>query len=146
MKKTQLKDALKNIQKQKVSFFSISVIAAMAVAAFLGLNFGAYAIAQNADRFYESTNFRDAEVASTLLLSPEDIEALKKIEGVSSVEPVWQSSGVLVNGELSRKTTVVSLTTGILPCSLTEDCLNPQGNALWIPSLPANCPFLSVIS
>ncbi|MCR5330596.1 MAG: hypothetical protein K6E62_05325 [Lachnospiraceae bacterium] len=110
MNKTQFKDALKNIQKQKVSFFSIVVIAAMAVAAYLGMNFASHAITDNADRFYDSMNFRDAEVVSTLLLTPEDIEALKETDGVSEAEPVWQSTGVLVKGGQSKKATVVSLT------------------------------------
>lgn len=113
MKKTQIKDALKNIQKRKVSFFSIVVIAAMAVASFLGMNFASRAIRTNADRFYDSVNFRDAEVISTLLLTPEDIEVIRNIDGVSDVEALWQCPGLLVKGEQNHKATVISLTSRI---------------------------------
>ena len=110
MKKTQRKDAWKNILKQKVSFLSIIVIAAMAVMAYLGLNFAARALADNANRFFESTAFRDAEIVSTLLLSDDDLNTLRSVQGVSDVEAVWQSSGTLLKDEAKKDVTVRSLT------------------------------------
>ena len=48
MKKTQLKDALRNIWKQKVSFLSIIVIALLGVTTFLGIGYSAAALRRNA--------------------------------------------------------------------------------------------------
>ncbi len=110
MKKTQIVDAWANIWKQKVSFFSIVIIAAMAVMAYLGINFAAQAMSNNANRFYDATSFRDGEIVSTLLLSEDDLDAILKTEGVADAERVWQTSGALIKGDKKDGVAVVSLT------------------------------------
>ena len=110
MKKTQRKDAWKNIIKQKVSFLSIIVIAAMAVTAYLGLSFASRAIANNADRFYDATNFHDAEIVSTLLLSEDDLNTLRGTDGVADVEAVWLTSGAVEKQGEKKNAAVRSLT------------------------------------
>ena len=71
MKRTQRKDAWRNIWEQKVSFLSIVVIALLGVTMFLGMNYGAAAIDRNGTDYYNDVNFRDVEIVSTRLLSPE---------------------------------------------------------------------------
>ena len=44
MKRTQVKDALRNIRSRKVSFLSIILIALLGVAAFLGLGISVLAL------------------------------------------------------------------------------------------------------
>lgn len=110
MKKTQVTDARMNIRKQRVSFLSIAVIAAMAVTAYLGLSFASRAIAANTNRFYDAAAFRDAEVVSTLLLSEADLDALRSTEGIADAEPLWQSSGTLTFGGQERRVGLRSLT------------------------------------
>ncbi len=131
MKKTQLKDSLRNISRQKVSFLSIVIIAAMAVMAYTGLNFASEAISGNASRFYDSVKFRDVEIVSSLLVSEEDLKALKEIDGVENAELVWQSSGTLKKGNedisvsvvsLTKEVNVPSLVSGRLPKS-ADECL-----------------------
>ena len=110
MKRTQVKDALRNIGKQKVSWFAIVVIAMLSVMAYLGINFASHGIAGNGNAFYDETHFRDAEIVSTLLVTPEDISALRAVEGVSDVEGAYQTSGKIENGALRANVDVVSLT------------------------------------
>ena len=110
MKRTQLKDALRNIWKQKVSYLSIVVIAFLAVTAYVGIDLGAEALRRGGSAFYEETNFRDEEIVSTLLLTENDIEAIRAVEGVADVECVYQTTGSVTHNELHESVGVLSLT------------------------------------
>ncbi|MBQ6235614.1 MAG: FtsX-like permease family protein [Clostridia bacterium] len=110
MKRTQLKDALRNIWKQKVSFLSIVVIAALGVTMFLGIDFSASAIFQNATAFYNEKNYRDVELVSTLLLSEGDLEAIRSTDGVRDVESVFLTSAQASVNDARMNVDVVSLT------------------------------------
>ncbi|MCR4645655.1 MAG: hypothetical protein K5695_09645 [Oscillospiraceae bacterium] len=110
MKKTQLIDALQNVKKQFVSYLSVVMIAMLAVMAYLGIIFASEAIKDNGTSFYRETNFRDIEVISTQLLSPEDLAAIRNVEGVRDVEDVYQTSGVLWSGSEHQRVDIVSLT------------------------------------
>ena len=110
MKETQIKDALRNIWKQKVSYLSIVVIAMLAVMAYLGINFEAQTLMNNANEFYDATNFRDFEAVSTMLITEDDLETVRALDGVAAVEGMYQSSGELLHGEDKKSVDIVSLT------------------------------------
>ncbi len=110
MKRTQWKDALRNIWKQKISFLSIVVIAALGVTIFLGIDFSADAIRKNGTAFYADAQFRDAEVASTLLLSEKDLKEIRSLDGVTDVEGVYLTAGKVRSNELRTDVNVISLT------------------------------------
>lgn len=110
MKKTQLKDALRNIRKQKVSFLSIIVIALLGVSIFLGLDYSAYGIKKNSSVFFNAQNFRDIELISTLLFTEEDLADMRRTDGVTDVEAVWQVSAKASCGADSQDVHVLSLT------------------------------------
>lgn len=107
MKKTQIKDARRNIKKQIVSFLSIVVIAALGVTMFLGINYSAEAINLNGTAFYDGANFRDIEIVATRLLSSADMEALRNLEGVKDVEGILMTQGKVAS-ELIRKNVYVT--------------------------------------
>ena len=114
MKPTQKKDTRRNIRKQIVSYLSIIVIAMLAVLVYLGINFGARGIADSGNVFYDETKFRDAEIVSTLLLTEEDLDKVRGIEGVKDCEGVYQTTAKLDRGEgILMGVDVVSLTTKI---------------------------------
>ena len=110
MKKTQLKDALRNIGKHKVSFLSIIVIALLGVSVFLGLDYSACGVRQNSSAFLNAQRFRDIELLSTLLFTEEDLSDIRQTEGVTDVEAVWQVSAKAACGTDSRDVQVLSLT------------------------------------
>ena len=89
MKKTQWKDTIRNILKEKVSYLSIMIIALLAVTAYLGINFGAEALRVNANRYYQKLHYRDLELSSTMLLGEDDLAALLEQEGVADAEGVF---------------------------------------------------------
>ena len=129
MRKTQLLDALRNIRKQMVSFLSIVVIAALGVTMFLGIDFSASAIQKNATAFYNEKNYRDIELVSTLLLSRDDLNAIRSTEGVKDVEGICFTSAKLLADDTRTNVEVLSLTErinlpilceGRLPAATTE--------------------------
>lgn len=110
MKRTQFKDALRNIWKQKISFLSIAVIAALGVTIFLGIDYSANAVRKNGTAFYADTQFRDAEILSTLLLSEEDLSELRNLDGVTDVEGVYMTGVKVASDGIRTDANVISLT------------------------------------
>ena len=120
MKKTQRKDTRRNIWKQKVSFLSIIVIALLGVVTFLSIDYTAVGLRQNGSKMYNRVNFRDIEVISTLLFSEDDLQDLKKTDGVTDVEAVRMVSAEASFGEARENINVVSMTERISQLELHE--------------------------
>ena len=120
MKKTQLKDAFRNIRKQKVSFLSIIVIALLGVTAFLGIGYSAAALQKNASAAYNRQNYRDIEVISTRLLTPEDLACIRALDGVADVEPVWQTAANAYLGDDKQVLNIITATERINLVSTIE--------------------------
>lgn len=110
MKKTQIKDALRNIWKQKVSFLSVLIIAAIGATTFLGIDYSAEAMRTNGSVIYNRYNFRDVEVVSTLLFTEEDLGALREVEGVVDAEPLRMTEAKILRGETREDLLVVTRT------------------------------------
>ncbi|MBQ9424829.1 MAG: hypothetical protein IJU42_02690 [Erysipelotrichaceae bacterium] len=109
MKATQIKDTVRNISKQFVSWLSIIVIACLAVTAFLGIRFSADSLRHNVNDSYKETNFRDIEILASLLLSEDDIKALQEREIVEDVAGVRKYNTSLKHNKISRDVIVISL-------------------------------------
>ncbi len=110
MKRTQIKDALRNIRKLQISFWSIVVIAALGVTIFLGVDYAAAALRKNATAYYRDTSFRDVEIVSTMLLSGEDMEVIRSTEGVTDVEGVYMTAAKAVSNDTRMDAYVISVT------------------------------------
>ena len=109
MKRTQWKDALRNILKQKVSWLSIVVIALLGVGSFLSISYASDSMRKNCSAQYAQMQFRNIEVVSTHLLTPEDLDALRALTGVKDVEPIWMANAEVLNGDVSQKAAFLSL-------------------------------------
>ena len=109
MKRTQLKDALRNIWKQKVSYLSVIVIAFLGAATFLGINYSDGALRINGSTMYNAANYRDLELISTAAFTQEDLNAVLDVEGVEDAEPVWQTSGKASSGDIRQDIIVITL-------------------------------------
>ena len=113
MKRTQGKDALRNIRKQRVSYLSIILIAVIGVTIFLGLDFSARSLRTNASKVYNELRYHDIEVISTLLLAEQDLDVFRGVEGVASVEGVIQMEAKAGAGEEKTDVVLVSATEGV---------------------------------
>lgn len=120
MKKTQAKDAIRNIKKQTVSYLSVVCISALAVLTYLGIHYASTALDGNGNEFYRQTAFRDIEITSTYMLTQDDLEAIRMTEGVLDVEAGYRTPGKVIGEELSSDVMVVSLNERINTPVLTE--------------------------
>ncbi len=109
MKKTQAKDAVRNIKKQIVSYLSVVVISGLAILTYLGIHYASTAFEGNGNEFFRQTAFRDIEITSTYMLTGDDLEAIRNTEGVLDVEPGYRTPGKIIGKETSSDVMVVSL-------------------------------------
>lgn len=96
MKKALNKDILRDILKSKGRYFSIMLIVALGVAFFSGIKVSPMVMRNTVDNYYDDYNFMDVEVISTLGLTDDDVDAIKKLDSVEGVFPTY-SMDVITN-------------------------------------------------
>lgn len=96
MKKALNKDILRDILKSKGRYFSIMLIVALGVAFFSGIKVSPMVMRNTVDNYYDDYNFMDVEVISTLGLTDDDVDAIKKLDTVEGVFPTY-SMDVITN-------------------------------------------------
>lgn len=126
MKRTQIKDAIRNIGKKKISFISICFIVFLGVGCFLWAGFVKDALIKSATEYYKETHFADVEMVCSLGIEEEEIEEIRKADGVRDVEGVIQSDATLAFGMERKKLTALSLTERINTAKVIDGRL-PQG-------------------
>ena len=109
MNRSQLLDAGRNIRKEIVAFISIVMIGLLAALAYLGIAYSAAALKQDALHFFNTQALWDAEVTSTMLMTAEDLDAIRALPGVREAEPVWQIETRLQIGGGNTAVSIVSL-------------------------------------
>lgn len=110
MKKTQWKDTFRNIIKQKGSYLSIIIIAAIGSTVFLGLDYSARSFRANGSEHYNELKYHDIELTSTLLLDEQDLEEIRSTEGVALAEGVIQMDAKAGVGDDKKNVVLVSAT------------------------------------
>ncbi len=108
MKRTQWKDAFRNIRKQAVSYLSVVLIAMLGAGSFLSISYASDSMRRNCSENYDAMKFRNIEVISTLLLTQEDLDALRGLDDVTEVEPVWQAGCNLFFNDNKAKATFIT--------------------------------------
>ena len=135
MTKTQFTDAIRNIRKQIIPWISVVVIGMVALIAYLGLVYSGEAIKRAVSAYYQKYNFWDIEISSTLLMTEDDLTALRAVPGVERAEPVWSADiSILTEGRpvgaslqaLSTEISVPELLEGRLPAAAGECALEQQ--------------------
>lgn len=101
MKKTQLVEVFANIRATIVSFFSIVMFVALGIAVLLGLQWASKALATSLDKTFAQTNYHDILIQAPVGFQDEEIEELRKIEGVDSIETGYQSTQQVLVGNIS---------------------------------------------
>lgn len=87
MPATYLKDIFREIKISLGRFLSILCIVAIGVAFFAGIKASAPDMKNSADTYFDKYNVQDIQVYSTIGLTKKDVDAIKKIKGVKSVQP-----------------------------------------------------------
>ena len=89
MTKSIKKDFRREIKKSISRFISILLIVVLGVAFYSGIRSSMPAMQMTADAVYDKENFMDIRVVGTLGLTENDLNAIKEIEGVETVEGAY---------------------------------------------------------
>ena len=139
MKKTQLKDWLRNIRSNFVSWLAIVIVLTIGCGTYCGSTFYINKLTEIAADFFAETNYEDLKVTSALGFTEDDIEELKSVDRVQDAEGTYRvNDAFLLSGSKKYSADVLSLNNivskpalleGDLPiendeCALTIDTLN----------------------
>ncbi|NLV89346.1 MAG: FtsX-like permease family protein [Tissierellia bacterium] len=84
-----LKDIFRDIRKSLGRFLSITLIIALGVAFFTGLKISPQDMKRTADKYYDDYNLMDIRIVSTLGLTEDDLEEVRKIEGIEEAKGAY---------------------------------------------------------
>jgi len=98
-KKVFHKNVFRLIKSTKGRFFSLSAIVSIGVAFFIGVSASAPMMAASVDYYDDSYNLKDFTIYSNYGFKEDDIEALKKVDSVSTVEPGYFVDEIATSGE-----------------------------------------------
>lgn len=110
MKKTQIKDALRNIWKKKISFLSICFIVFLGVGCFLWSGFVKAAFDSTATEYMTAQKYADLELISSLGITESNLEKINADENVLVAEGVLQTTGKIGHGGAVSKVDLLTAT------------------------------------
>ena len=87
--KAYLKDSIKKVVANKSRYISIILIIALGVGFFTGMNSISFDMQKTAEVYLKDSNVYDFQIIYNLGIVDKDIEELKKIEGITNVEPAY---------------------------------------------------------
>lgn len=127
MKNRILTNSLRTIKKAFPRFVSLTVMSALGVFAFAGLQATKPDMIETLDRFLDAGNVYDLYVVSDMGLMEEDIRAISDLENVEKSEGVYEINTLAETGENESVLHISSLPQNINQITLTEGTL-PQAN------------------
>ena len=98
-KKVFHKNVFRLIKSTKGRFFSLSAIVSIGVAFFIGVGASAPMMAASVDYYDDSYDLKDFTIYSNYGFKEDDIEALKKVDYISTVEPGYFVDEIATSGE-----------------------------------------------
>ena len=110
MKKTQFIDAFRGIRKRFVSFLSIVIIVLIAAGSYYLTDFMSEGSKKTGNEYFDSLNYMDLQMISSLGISEEQIEKISKLDGVESAEGVVQLNGRIADPENAVNVTIMTVT------------------------------------
>lgn len=89
MKSALRKDFIRDIKNSKGRFISILLIVALGVAFFAGIKDAPLVMKKTSDSYYDEYNLMDIRISSTLGLTDDDVDAIKKIDKVDGIKGTY---------------------------------------------------------
>lgn len=109
MRKTLLKDTLREIKKTLGRFIAIVAIVGLGTAFFVGIKTTCPDMKLTADKYYKKQNFMDFYLVSTIGFNDGDISSLKITKGVKGVMPSYSIDAVTTLGNKEKVLRISSL-------------------------------------
>lgn len=89
MKKSSLKNAIRDITSTLNRFIAILAITALGAGFYSGLNLTGPSMRQTANKYYHDTKLMDYRVLSSMGFTDDDLDAIKELGGVDVVMPAY---------------------------------------------------------
>lgn len=128
MKKSLLKDTVRQIKNTFKRFLSILLIVFLGVGFFAGIRAASPDMKDAVDTYYDSQNMMDLEVISTLGLTEDDIKAIKNIDGVENAVLAHSFDATVKAADKDIVVKVESLPTEINELKIIEGKLPEEQN------------------
>ena len=90
---------IRTIGKYKAQFISMIVMIALGAGVFVGFNIEWYSLGKDGNAFFDQLNYADYRVYSETGFSEEDVEAIRKIDGVENATR-YLSVNTTVKGQI----------------------------------------------
>lgn len=103
---------IRTIGKYKAQFISMVVMIALGAGVFVGFNIEWYSLGKDGNAFFDELNYADYRVYSETGFSEEDVEAIRKIDGVEHATR-YLSVNTTVKGEKKSLALCITEDTGI---------------------------------
>ncbi len=113
------KEFRRSITHSMGRFLAIAIISALGCGFYAGLRMTPIDMNLSADMFYDATNMSDLQVIGTLGFEDEDIDALRAIEGVRSVQAARTKDSYAMLGDIKY---VVRFNSLDVDSALSSDC------------------------
>ena len=120
MKKTQRKDAFRNIRNRIVSYLSICLVTMLGLGGVFITSYMGAGIDAEATRYFNDHGFKTYELLSSLGVADEDVEQIRNTEGVTDAEGVIRTNGSFTKGDLNCPVELISMTERISVPDVTE--------------------------
>ena len=141
MKKTQRKDAIRNIKKRIVSFLSVCLVVALGLGVLFTTRYTSAGLDKEYCDFFKARNFKNFEMIASLGVSEANLDKIRKVDGVTAAEGIMLADGVVsfdgknrnaVVSSLTKEVSVPELVDGKLPigkdeCAIGEDFAEAEG-------------------
>ena len=128
MKKALLKDCFKEIIKGFKRFISILLIVLLGVGFFAGIKATSPDMKLTLDKYFDDKNVFDIQIISTLGLTNEDLEELKKLDLIENAEGTYQTDALVTAGEKQVVVKMESIPDSINGLELTSGRLPENTN------------------
>jgi putative ABC transport system permease protein len=130
MKKTQRKDALRNIRKRIVSFLSICLVIALGFGVLFTTRYTGAGLDREYNKYFRNHNFKDFELVSSLGVSDENIDSIMQVQGVTDAEGAIVVNGIVTHGKQRKSAVICSVTDKVSVPEAIEGRL-PEGRLLF---------------
>ena len=109
MKKALFKDSIKEIKNTYKRFISILLMAFLGVGFFAGVRATSPDMLDTIDIYYKNQNMYDIQIISTLGLTIDDLNSIKKIDGVLETYGSYSTDEVIIDNNSEHVIKIMSI-------------------------------------
>lgn len=99
MTRTYRKNILRTFKSARSRFVAIFSIVALGVGFLAGLNATPIDMKESMEQYLDDGNFYDLRVVSTMGLTDDDVEALRQVDGIQTVQPAYSADLLVEAGD-----------------------------------------------